>query len=408
MKRVFILSALALAAGAASLRLLQHDAGYVLISVAGTTIEMRFWFAIFFVLIVAVVLWWLLRTIAKTFGWFGHSWARASAGRMRRADRRTHSGLIHFIEGNWQGAYKDLLKASKDVEQPLVHYLAAARSAYELGDAEQARKLIGKAEKIAPENNLAVALSQARMQLLDEKFEQCLATLHWARATAPQHPVVLDLLHKVYIGLHDWRALEALLPELQRHHVLTPAAWADLQQRTYFALLAEAASIGEQRARLEALADLWKRMPKELRQSPAMIAAYCRCLLDAGQHDHAEPMLRLALKKSWHDELVTLYGLTMASDCDQQLQWAERCLKEHPQDAALHLALGRISLRKEQWDQARDYFLSSIQIQPLPAAYAELGRLLAYLGEHQQSTGYYQQGLLLTTKGLPNLPMPAH
>lgn len=408
MKRLFVLSALALAVGAAGLRLLQHDAGYVLIVVGGKTIEMRFWFAIFFIIVVSMLIWWLVRTILKTFHIFGEGWSLASTRRARKADLRTHRGLIHFIEGNWQDAYKDLLRAAKHVDQPLVHYLAAARSAYELGDAEQARKLIGKAEKVAPENDLAIALSQARMQLLDEKYEQCLATLHRARAVAPHHPVVLELLYKVYLGLHDWRALEGLLPELQRHHVLSPSAWTNLQRQIYFSLLAESASAGSKEERLAALSSLWQRMPKELHQSPPMIAAYCRCLLDAEQHEQVEPLLRLALKKQWDEELITLYGLTMANDRQQQLRWAERCLKDHPNDPALHLALGRICLRNELWGRARDYFTSAIQLRPMPAAYAELARLLAYLGEHKQSTDYYQQGLLLTTNGLPNLPMPAH
>lgn len=407
MKRLFILSALALTAGAASLRLLQHDAGYVLIAVGGKTVEMRFWFAVLFVLLVGGLLWWLVRLIAKTFGLFGAGWAKASASRTRKADARTHRGLIQFIEGNWQGAQKNLLKAAKDVDKPLVHYLAAARSAYELGDGEQARKLISKAEQVAPENDLAVSLSQARMQLLDERYEQCLATLHRARGVAPNHPVVLDLLYQVYLGLHDWQALEALLPDLQRNHVLTPEQWSRLQRQTYVALMAECASTAEPTARLSALSALWQRMPKELRQSPQMIASYSRCLIDADQHDQAETLLRLSLKKNWHDDLVGLYGITLPSDQQQQLHWAEKCLKEHPQDPILHLSIGRICLRNELWGRARDYFLSAIAIQPLPAAYAELGRLLAYLGEHKQSTEYYQQGLLLTTSPLPNLPMPA-
>lgn len=407
MKRLFILSAIALAVGAASLRLLQHDAGYVLISVAGKTLEMRFWFAVLFILFSGILLWWVLRLLFKTLGLFGQGWSKASASRARKADARTHRGLIHFIEGNWRGAHRDLLKAAKHVDQPLVHYLAAARSAYELGDNEQARKLISKAEHAAPENDLAIALSQARMQLLDEKFEQCLATLHRAKEHAPHHPVVLDLLHKVYLGLHDWQALEALLPQLQRYHVLTADAWGNLQRQVYFALLAESASTPDQGARLGALAAVWQRAPRELRQDPRMIAAYSRSLIEAEQHDQAEPLLRLSLKKYWHEDLITLYGLTMASDRQQQLQWAERCLKDHPQDAHLHLALGRICMRSELWGRARDFFHSAITLQPMPAAYAELARLLAYLGEHQQSTEYYQQGLLLTTKALPNITLPA-
>lgn len=408
MKRLFILSALALAAGAGILRLLQHDAGYVLIVVAGKTIEMRFWFAVFVILVVGLSIWWLLRTLIRTFHLFGEGWSLATNRRARKTDQRTHLGLVHFIEGNWQGAYKELLKAAKHADQPVMHYLAAARSAQELGKGEQARKLISKAEKLAPDNDLFVTLSQARVQLLDEKYEECLATLHRAKSIDSRHPVVLELLYKVYLGLRDWRALEALLPELQAQHVITPTAWTDLQQQTYYALLTTApASDGSKDEQLAALEAQWQRIPKEMHRVPTLVAAYSKRLLELGQHDEVETLLRHTLKKHWHEELISLYGLADSSDRQKQLHWAERCLKEHAQDPALHLALGRICSRNELWGQARDYFLSAIKLRPMPDAYAELGRLLAYLGEEKQSIDYYQQGLLLTTRGLPNLPMPA-
>ena len=74
-------------------------------------------------------------------------------------------------------------------------------------------------------------------------------------------------------------------------------------------------------------------------------------------------------------------------------------------DGILHELTG-LSLRNELWGKARDYFDSSLKLQVTADACAELARLLARLGEHQASTEYYQQGLLLTTNPLPDLPLP--
>ena len=63
-------------------------------------------------------------------------------------------------------------------------------------------------------------------------------------------------------------------------------------------------------------------------------------------------------------------------------------------------------MRNELWGKARQYFEQSLNFQPRGETCAELARLLAALGEHEASTKYYQQGLLLMTHRLPGLPLP--
>lgn len=414
MKRLALLSVLALVIGAAGLGLVKHDPGYVLISVAGKTIEMRFWFAVFCVLLIWFVLWLIRHWLARLLSLVTGGWQFASSSRARKAESRTHRGLIDFIEGNWDGAKRHLLKAARDVDQPLVHYLAAARSSYELGEGDKARELIAKAEKVAPGNELAVTLSQARMQLLDKKYEQCLATLHRAKTVAPHHPVVLDLLYRVYLALQDWRSLERILPDLAKARVPRHEDERQaLQKQVYIELLknagkkAASAQGSDDSPEKTELHDVWHRVPKNLKQTPEFVATYCRILMALQRPHDAEPLLRQTVKHEWSDPLVELYGLLSSVDPQKQLQTAERWLKDHPDDACLLLALGRICLRNELWGKAREYFQQSLQLQPMPTTYAELARLLAYLGEHKLSTDYYQRGLLLTTNDLPNLPMPA-
>ena len=69
----------------------------------------------------------------------------------------------------------------------------AARSAYEMGDRAEADRLLALASKTTPDSELAVALVQARMDLLSKNYDQCLANLLRIKNKAPQNPVVLDL-----------------------------------------------------------------------------------------------------------------------------------------------------------------------------------------------------------------------
>ncbi len=424
MKKVVFLCALALVAGAVVLRLLQHDSGYVLIVIAGKTIEMRFWFAVLFVVVsgglASVFILFLLRIIRGV----SNGWSMALASRARRGAMRTNSGFIQYIEGDWLGAQKSLLKAAKDVKEPLLHYLAAARGAYETGDFVKAETLIEKAKETSNDNPLAIAISQARMLFLSGKYGECLSTLHQAKTTAPSHPVVLSLLQKTYSAVGDWPSLEAILPLLERSQVMSVNEFEHLQQSVYCQLLEaenhqkpllldggapspDEKALEEPKLQLSGLDTVWQRVPKRLKQSSEMLSVYVQLLISVQRHDEAEQLLRPYLKKQWVDSLVGLYGLLSPQNSKAQLRAAESWLKQNPDSAILHLTLGRICLRNALWGQAKDYFLSSLNLKPTSTTYAELARLQRALGEQENSNQSYQQGLLHTVNDLPSLPLPA-
>jgi HemY protein len=410
MRKVILASVLALVAGAGLWHLLQYDSGYILIVVAGKTIEMRFAFAVLSLLLLILLVRWGWRLLSGTLGIFSGSWRAVVGRRALRTELRTQRGLLSYIEGDWQGAQRDLLKASRDLPRPLVHYLAAARSAQELGQDDKAADLLNRAEQLASGNKLAVLLTRARLLLARHQYDECLAKLHQAKTITPHHPVILDLLQQVYTARADWAALEQLLPELRRYKVLPDAALSAVEQRVYLGLLQNAGKNirgqGDDQTALVELQQIWQRLPKASRLLPEYAVVYGRLLILAQEHDQAEILLRHGLKEHWSAPLVELYGLAAPADRQAQLHQAQRWLQGNPEDAELHLALGRICLRNELWGKARDHFQQSLRLRPTPAAYAELGRLLAHMGEHSPSTEHFRQGLLLTTHGLPELPMP--
>src|SRR5690606_3355922 len=117
-----------------------------------------------------------------------------------RAQKRTVSGLIDFIEGNWQQAHKKLLRAAPKVETPVLNYLAAARSALAMGDSEEAKRILAIAGDTSADSELAVALTQAQIELHSGASGQCLATLLRVKPKAPQNPGLRDLLRQVYLA----------------------------------------------------------------------------------------------------------------------------------------------------------------------------------------------------------------
>ncbi len=78
-----------------------------------------------------------------------------------------------------------------------------------------------------------------------------------------------------------------------------------------------------------------------------------------------------------------------------QIRTLEGWLKSKPQDPALLIAMGRLMLRNQQWELAREYFQRSLHQQQSLEAMVELARLMEKLGDHKKSAEFYQQSLLI-------------
>jgi len=389
------LSLLVLVAGPVVVEIIRHDVGYILISIGSSTLEVSFWFGVLVLIVFLVLVFILYKLGLAILRSFGLSLNFLTSGRRRLLARRTNSGLLHFIEGNWRVAKKDLLSVAKHADKPLVHYLAAAHSAHALGEHEETHRLLSLAEQSAQDNELTVLLSQSRIQLAEKKYEQCMASLERARVLAPAHPVMLDLLRRSLDEQGQLGAVVELLPALKLGKYYSEAEMAEIEQSAYCARLQEEFRLGDRDSRVQRLTSFWQKLPRQLRRSHTLVEHYCTMLLQAEEHEMTEKLIRKSLAKSWSGILVSLYGRVLGAQAEQ-LAVAEQWLRERPGDAELLFTLARIAVRNELWGKARGYFEASLQLQERPEAYAELAALVAKLGDHQKSTALYQKGLLLT------------
>lgn len=399
MIRIVFLSVSALLAGALILWLLNHDSGYVLIAAGSKTLEMRLSFAV----LACVVLFFIIRFLVRHYFILRNKlklgWDSAKGSMPKRAQAKTQSGLIHYVEGNWLAAKKDLLKAAKGSDQPLINYLAAARSAHELGDSETARSLIQEAEKNCANSELAISLSQARLQMQDQQYELALATLHRTKTFAPNHPVVLELLAKAYLNLKDWRALELLLPELVKNKVATAQYLNDLQRQTLEGLfkdLLKKAEDGEVDQPLDQAKALWKRLSKDQKKVAEFVELYARILCVSSEQTMAEIVLREYLREQPNAALLELYAGLDQVDQHEQLQHLQNWSRLHPESAKLFWALGCVSVNLELWGQANDYFEQSLKIKATPQAYSELAKLNSRLEKYKESSEYFYRAYQLS------------
>lgn len=410
MKRLFwLLILLAVACGLYLLSLaIQADRGYVLFAYKGLRYQSGLWAFLGLVLAV-VLLYYLLKALLRLLlasTRLANPWSRLH--RHRRVRQASEQGLLDLAEGRWARALRHLSRAAEDDRQPLMYYLGAARAAHKLGRHEESDALLERALQRQPQAELAVALAHAELQQGRGESDAALETLQAMHERHPGHHLVLRQLRRLYLQRQDWSALLGLLPELRKEKALPAAELDELERETWRGRLASVGQAGLElgETALQPLTQAWNQLSSSLRQEPELIATYVEQLRRLGAQEEAEEVLRGALKRNYDSRLARFYGVLRGSDPARQLQIAEGWLKQHPEDPALLLSLGRLCLQNQLWGKARDYFESSLRLQRHPETCAELARLLAQLGELERSNQLLLESLGLLHQGLPALPQP--
>ncbi|HBZ92844.1 MAG TPA: heme biosynthesis protein HemY [Pseudomonas sp.] len=410
MKRlIWLLLLLAIAVGLYLLSLaIEADRGYVLFAYKGFRYQSGLW-AFLGLLVVVVVLYylikWTLRLLLSSTR-MANPWSRLH--RTRRVRQASEQGMLDLAEGRWARAQRQLTRAAEADSQPLMYYLGAARAAGKLGEHEQSDALLERALNKQPQAELAIALTHAELQRKRGDSDAALETLQAMRERHPGHHLVLRQLQRLYLQRQDWSALLGLLPELRKEKALPAAELDELERETWRGRLAEVGELGlaQGETALQPLSKAWSQLSASLRNEPELIATYVEQLRRLGAQEEAEVVLRDALKRGYDSRLARFYGVLRGADPARQLQTAELWLKQHPQDPALLLTLGRLCLQNQLWGKARDYFETSLKLERHPETCAELARLLAQLGELERSNQLLLESLGLLHQGLPSLPQP--
>jgi len=404
-KRLILIIALLLLGSVIGHYMLQGS-GYVLVSFQNWVVETSLW--VFIILLVGGVLATyavihLLTTLLST-SHIVNNW-REKRG-MNSAVRKTVKGLIYLAEGNFKYSEK-LLMAGAHGKGRIINYLAAARAAQLAGNFERSDELMAEAANSTRGAELAVGLQQAQLQLEREQFEQCLATCLRLKKQFPKHQYINKMLLKAHTALEDWQAVIELLPSLNKHKLLPSKRFQKLEVEAYGKLIEHMIRSRNTSSKdPKNLLKVWRSIPartvKQLDFIP-LTHAFIEHLIHLGAHEEAEEQLRIALGHNFSDELMGLYGWIKGKNVQKQYLFAKDQLKQRPNDAVILLALGRIALMNELFEEALEYFEASLSIENSPEVRSELSRLYLAKDETDKALAMLRQGL---GQDLPNLPLP--
>ena len=363
---------------------LQGDAGFIMISTLGWRFEMPLWFGIVSLASLLLVthltgaLWRRIRCVKQQW----RDWR--SKRQQKNQEQQSLQGFLALAEGNWATAERALVRAAK--HSPFSHYLGAAHAAFAQHSPERAQDYLVAAKTHTPGSDLAVALSQAHLLVMQQQWPQARTLVENLRAEQPQHPQVIHLLKTIYLGQQDWSAFADLLPEIKRRHLIAnPTELAEMEIKAYRAALQQAAQHD-----LEELQKTWFDLPSALQHESQLIHAYVSSLVHCQADEYAMETIERILKKQWDNTLVSYYS-TLKTDPEKLLQHAKKWLKTHAHNAALLLCLGRLAARCEQWQDALTYLQQARQGQPSALCDYYLGLTYQHLGQQQEAQLYYRQ-----------------
>ncbi len=388
---VLLVLALLLVAGALA-PVFKTDPGRVLINFGDWTLETSV-----LVLITAFVLLWFAVQLTT---WL---WRKPLVAARRlseqRAVKQLEKGLLALTEGDWSTAEKALEKSAGKQGRTTAHYLAAAQAADNQDAGERRERYLEQADSGGTKTRFLVALTRARLLLDNADSSAALPILKDLQKRRRRHPQVLELLSRCYRDLGEWDELQALLPVLKKVGILDEEQLKAIEMEVAVNKLKNADTT-------DVLQATWKSFHRPMRRHTSVIEAFASASSRLENPDLAEPVLSHALKGEWNPALVLRYGDPGVTDRSKRMKQCEKWLQQHPDDAALHLALGRLCAGESLWGKAREHVVRSLELEPSSIGYDSLGQLLERRGETEQAMACFRNALRIG-QGQPPQPLPS-
>lgn len=364
------------------------DPGYLLIVYHQMSIEMPLWLGVLGLVLTLYLLYLAVSLCTGLFEFPQKTVHWLDQKRFQRIRRRTIRGYLALLEGHWREAEHLLIKSSHKWHTAVINYLCAATAAHQQGKIAARDEYLRLAHQVDRRADLAIGITQARLQMDSKQWEQSLATLQHLQQMAPKDDFVLVLLEQVLVQLKDWNSLLQLLPSLKKRNIISHKRHDELMQQAYLGLLNSQPVFNKM--------TVWDAMPDELKSDPELIKAIIPTFLANGNPETAEQLIRQGLKNHWDDLLVRFYGRIHIAEFEKQVKLAEQWYKRFPDNPTVLLTLGRFYATQGLSGQAKELLLQSLKIKPDVETYWVLGHIETNEANPDLAKQFFESGLLLS------------
>ena len=374
---------LALAATAVGISLAaRYNDGYLLLIVPPYRIEIALSLAILLFFTSFALLYLLLRTIGLTLSLPGRIGDYRVRRRREKAAASLHEAIRLLFEGRFTQALKKAGEAHAAGHSPGVAALLAARAAHGLREPEKEQEWLGRVNdaRLDP----ARLMLEAEMAIDHEHYAEAVSLLHALQNISGRHIAALRLELRAQQGCGNWPEVLRLARLLEKREALAPELAQEIKTQAHQETIRR-----QQQADEGQLLAYLRAIPAKER-SLRLTHTACEALLEHGVYDDAQRMIEKQLEGQWDSELVQLYGQVRGSDLTSCIARAEKWLPQHPDDAQLLLALGRLCLHQRLWGKAQIYLEASLSLVDQRAVRLELARLFEQTERWDDAMPHYR------------------
>jgi HemY protein len=306
------------------------------------------------------------------------------ARRREQARNFLLEALREYFAGRYGRAEKAAAMAIESGEQPQLAAVLAARAAHELRAWDRRDQYLERAGGTNPDEDVIRVVTEAELLLEQHRHLEALERL---KALPRKHTAALRLELKAQQQAHNWERMAALAGELEKRGVF------DTTQAGQIRRYAIAEDLKRKALDTRALEEAWRKVAPDERTNRRVAGAAARCFIALGGCARAHGIIEAALAAEWDTELVGLYAECDGGDTVARIERAEGWLKQHPEDAALLLTLGKLCAQLELWGKAQSYLDASVAVEPTWSAHLALARLHERLGNAEAARKCYRESL---------------
>lgn len=372
------------AVGAIAWEVLSTDMGFVLIRWHGKIIETTVAYGLIFWLLISVALWSLWFLLRLPF----NAWQSLAK---KQARLRLINGMQALREGRYARAENLLLKAANEPDIKTIALMSAYDAAMKLDEPQRAVQHYAALLQHNPDAAQEQAAARALQNGNEENALTLLSPLHDARKLSP-----LGQFYYLQALDRNHRAAEALglLNALRKEQSLAPQSLADLE-------IALHASALRQTGDADAFLQQWSHLPERLKQNTPILQAFAARADALALEPKAVQVLSDHLSQFWTPELLDALADISSHANDQRIGICEAWLSQHPDDAALHAALGKLHGLEKNYSKAEILLNRAVSLGPSSQSWEALGNVYAAQQKNEQASTAFANALRLQREQLP-------
>jgi HemY protein len=236
----------------------------------------------------------------------------------------------------------------------------------------------------ASEWRTALLMNEAGLALDARDFAAAAAALDLLSPKERRQISAQRLALRLAQGEGDWAAMLRITRLLEKHRALTPEQAMPLRLRAHRGMLESLQDDAPQLVRY------WQTMTHADRLDLGLAQRAARALNAAGSCGESAVLIEDYLDERWESALLEDYARCSGGDLLGRIAHCEKWLHEHPDDAALLLALGRLCAQRQLWGKAQSYLEASLAVRPTRGAHVELAQLCDGLGRAEEANRHYR------------------